>query len=145
MAMSKVDLHIHTTASDGAYSPEEVVRLAWRHGLIHIAITDHDSVDGVIPAQQAAAGIDGLNVIAGVEINTDIPSGELHILGYFIDPLNPKLTGTLRRLRVSRVERAEKMVQKLRELGIDVEYQRVRELAGEGSVGRPHIAQAMLE
>jgi 3',5'-nucleoside bisphosphate phosphatase len=143
--MSKVDLHIHTTASDGKYSPAEIVRKARQSGLEYVAITDHDSIEGVIPAQQEAENVPGITVIAGVEINTDIPAGELHILGYFIDPTSQELNITLEKLRSSRMDRARQMVQKLKKLGVNIDYERVTELAGIGSVGRPHIAEAMLE
>jgi 3',5'-nucleoside bisphosphate phosphatase len=143
--MGKVDLHIHTTSSDGKFTPAEIVQKALTGGLTYIGITDHDSIDGVISAQEAARNSDQLTVIGGVEINTDIPDGELHILGYYIDTGNQILRTSLERLRESRIDRARKMLAKLRTLGIRVDYERVRELAGTGSVGRPHIAQAMME
>jgi 3',5'-nucleoside bisphosphate phosphatase len=143
--VGKVDLHIHTTASDGRFSPEEIVRKAAEKGLVYIALCDHDSMEGVIPAQTASRNYPGLTVIGGVEINTDIPAGELHVLGYYCDSDNAELRSNLERLRASRIERAQKMIAKLKGLGINIEYSRVRELAGTGSVGRPHIAQAMLE
>jgi predicted metal-dependent phosphoesterase TrpH len=143
--VGKVDLHIHTTASDGKFTPAEIVQKALSSGLAFIGITDHDSIDGVVPAQDAARNYNQLTVIGGVEINTDIPSGELHILGYYIDTGNVELKTKLEGLRNSRIERARKMITKLQALGLDIDYQRVRELAGAGSIGRPHIAQAMLE
>jgi len=141
----KVDLHIHSTASDGRLTPEEVVRLASKKGLSVIAITDHDSVDGIAAALVAAESVPSLRVIPGVEINTDNPNGEVHIVGYFIDYENEELKRTLETLRHSREIRARKMIAKLRKLGIEVEWQRVQELAGGGSMGRPHVAQAMFE
>ena len=141
----KVDLHIHSTASDGRLTPEEVVRLASKKGLSVIAITDHDSVDGIAAALVAAESVPSLRVIPGVEINTDIPNGEVHIVGYFIDYENEELKRTLETLRHYREIRARKMIAKLRKLGIEVEWQRVQELAGGGSMGRPHVAQAMFE
>jgi 3',5'-nucleoside bisphosphate phosphatase len=143
--VNKVDLHIHTTASDGKFSPEDIVRRASEIGLAYIAITDHDSISGVAPAREAAARLPGVTVIGGVEINTDIPSGELHVLGYLFDPENDELETVLERLRNSRIERAKKMIHKLGMLGMHIEFERVKELAGIGSVGRPHVAQAMLE
>lgn len=143
--MSQVDLHIHTTASDGRYPPAEIVRKAAALGLKIIAITDHDSVAGIAEALSAAREFPWLKVIPGVEINTDVPDGEAHVLGYFIDFNGPKLNEILERLRDSRIDRAQKMIAKLRDLGVNIEWPRVRELAGAGSVGRPHIAQAMLE
>ena len=141
----KADFHLHTTASDGRFSPEKLVQLAAERGLEVIAITDHDSVAGVIAAVKAAESFPPLKVIPGVEINTDIPNGEVHILGYFIDYRSQELRQTLRRLRQARRRRAHKMVDKLAQLGIEVEWERVKKLAAGGSIGRPHIAQAMLE
>jgi hypothetical protein len=141
----KVDLHIHTTASDGRLTPEEVVRIAAKQGLSVISITDHDSLAGIEPAILAAESVPSLRVIPGLEINTDTPNDEVHILGYFIDYRNKGLNQTLERLRDSREARALKIVAKLGELGIDIAWHRVLELARGGSVGRPHIAQAILE
>lgn len=141
----KADFHLHTTASDGRFSPEKVVQLAAERGLEVIAITDHDSVAGVIAAVKAAKSFPPLKVIPGVEINTDIPNGEVHILGYFIDYRSQELRQTLRRLRQARRRRAHKIVDTLAQLGIEVEWERVKKLAAGGSIGRPHIAQAMLE
>lgn len=143
--MSRVDLHIHSTASDGRFSPAEIVRKSAEAGLTVIALTDHDTIDGIVPALEAAKNFPGLRVIPGVEISTDIPEGEAHVLGYFIDYTHPELLATLSGMRNSRLERAQEMIAKLRNLGLPVEWKRVREIAGSGSIGRPHIAQAMLE
>jgi 3',5'-nucleoside bisphosphate phosphatase len=143
--MNKVDLHIHTTASDGKFTPAEIVRKAHETGLAYIAICDHDSIEGIAPAMQEALKFPGMTVIYGVEINTDIPAGELHILGYFYDLSDAELIQTLERLRTSRIERAQKIINKLRKMGLKIDFVRVEELAGEGAIGRPHIAQAMLE
>ena len=141
----RADLHVHTTASDGKLTPQELIQKAFELKLDVIAITDHDSVEGISPALEAAKRYTQLLVIPGVEINTDVPKGEVHILGYFIDYLKPELNRTLGELRNSRRERGQKMVAKLAEIGINVNWKRVQELAGSGSIGRPHIAQAMLE
>jgi len=143
--VSKVDLHIHSTVSDGKLSPVDIVHKAAELGLTIIALTDHDSVDGIVPALVAAQAFPGLKVISGVEISTDVPNGEVHVLGYFIDYTDHKLGASLSRFRNSREQRAQRMVAKLEALGIHIEWQRVREIAGSGSIGRPHIAQAMLE
>lgn len=143
--MSKVDLHIHSTASDGSLTSQQLVERAAKVGLEIIAITDHDTVAGVEPALAAARSYPRLTVIPGVEINTDVPHGEVHILGYFIDYHHPELVRSLETLRRSREDRAQRMIAKLGELGVHIEWQRVRELAGGESVGRPHVAQAMLE
>lgn len=141
----RVDLHLHSTASDGKYSPAEVVRRAAGLGLSVIAIADHDSVDGVAPALAAAKSFPGLTVIPCLEVSTDVPRGEVHVLGYFIDYTSAELKATLSRFRDSREERARGMIDKLSGMGLNIEWRRVKEIAGDGSVGRPHIAQAMLE
>ncbi|MBM3119279.1 MAG: PHP domain-containing protein [Chloroflexi bacterium] len=141
----KADLHLHTTASDGRLEPKEIVSLAAKVGLDVIAITDHDTIDGVAPALSAAEAFPSLTVIPGVEVNTDVPHGEVHVLGYFIDYTDRKLAITLQELRESRLGRAQKMIAKLGSLGMDIKWQRVRELAQGGSVCRPHIAQALFE
>ena len=143
--MAKVDLHIHSTASDGRLSPAEIVRKAAEGGLAVIAISDHDTIDGITLAQAAAKDFPWLIFIPGVELSTDYPEGEVHVLGYFIDYTDPELKAVLERMRNSRRERAQGMITKLGDLDIHIEWQRVQEIAGSGSIGRPHIAQAMLE
>ncbi|MBA7499699.1 5'-3' exoribonuclease [subsurface metagenome] len=143
--MSKVDLHMHSTASDGRLTPEDVVRKSAENGLTVIALTDHDTVDGIAPALVAAKAFPWLKVIPGIEISTDFPGGEVHVLGYFIDYTDPEFAARLERMRHSRRGRAQGMIAKLRDLGIHIEWQQVLEIAGSGSIGRPHIAQAMLD
>ncbi len=143
--MSRVDLHIHSTASDGRFSPAEVVHKAAARGLTLMALTDHDTVDGIIPALLAARAFPGLRVIPGVEISSDTAHGEVHILGYFIDYTGEALQASLERFRDSRRRRARGMIDRLGDLGIHISWQRIREIAGAGSIGRPHLAQAMLE
>ncbi len=143
--MSKVDLHIHSTASDGRFSPADIVQKAAENRLAFIAIADHDSVAGIVPALVAAKAFPRLRVIPSIEISTEVPYGEVHVLGYFIDYASHKLLATLARFRNSRRKRAQGMVAKLEKLGIHIEWQRVQEIAGSGTIGRPHIAQAMLE
>jgi len=143
--MSKVDLHIHSTTSDGRLSPADIVCHSAERGLSVIAITDHDTIDGVASALIAAKALPGLKVIPGIELSTDIPQGEVHVLGYFIDYTDREFQATLEGLRNSRLKRAQGMITKLKNLGIHIDWERVREIAGEGSIGRPHIAQAMLE
>jgi predicted metal-dependent phosphoesterase TrpH len=137
--LSLVDLHIHSTASDGKFSPHDIVGMALDSGLKIIALTDHDTVKGIIAALEAAKASPDITLIPGVEISTDLADGEAHILGYFIDYTSPEFAKTLERFRNSRVNRGRKMVDKLSSLGIFIE------IAGEGSIGRPHIARAMLE
>lgn len=142
--MNTVDLHCHTTASDGALTPVQLVQRASRLGLKVVAVTDHDSTDGVAPALDVAPRY-GIEVIPGVEINTDVPGTEVHILGYFLDHADPALNGELARLREGRIGRAKRMAEKLAEMGAPVRFERILEIAGEGAVGRPHVAQALLE
>jgi len=143
--VSRADLHVHSTASDGKLTPADVIREAAERGLTFIALADHDSVDGIASAQAAASTFPQLKVIPAVEISTDIPQGEVHILGYFIDYTDYKLKAALDRFKKSRIRRAQKMVAKLEALGIHIDWQRVQQIAGDSSIGRPHIAQAMLE
>lgn len=143
--MSKVDLHIHSTASDGRFSPEEIVRKAVELGLEVIALADHDSVDGIGPALKAARKFPRLRIIPAVEVSTDVPDGEVHVLGYFIDYTSRELAEELARFRSSRERRAQKMVAKLADLGVHIDWRRVQEIAGDGTMARPHVAQAMLE
>jgi 3',5'-nucleoside bisphosphate phosphatase len=139
-----VDLHLHTTASDGAFSPKQIVQMALEAGLRAIAITDHDTMNGVDEAVTVAAGT-GLTVIPGVEMSSDLPRGEAHILGYFLDAHNPELVALLATLRKARWERAQKMVEKLGALGLPVSWERVAAIANGGAVGRPHVARALIE
>jgi hypothetical protein len=143
--VGRADLHIHSTASDGRLTPADIVREAAERGLTFIALADHDTVDGIAPAQAAAQAFPRLKVIPCVEISTDIPHDEVHVLGYFIDYADHELRATLDRFKNSRLRRAQGMVAKLADLGIHIDWQRVQEIAGGSSIGRPHIAQAMVE
>jgi len=143
--VAAIDLHIHTTASDGKHTPVEIVDKAASLGLKVIAITDHDTTEGIPSAVETARNYPSLRLIPGVELSTDVAKGEIHILGYFIDYTDSEFEESLARMRNSRVERARQMVQKLDKLGIHLDWARVREIAGEGALGRPHVAQAMLE
>ena len=140
-----VDLHLHTLASDGRLTPTELVRLATRQGLKTIAVTDHDTTDGLAEAFEAAEKFPGLRIIPGIELSADVPGDEVHVLGYFINPEDDELQAELTRFRAGRVDRARMMVEKLAQLGINLEWERVRHFAGDGAVGRPHIAMAMVE
>ena len=140
-----VDLHLHTTASDGRLSPRELVRLVASRGLKQISISDHDTTEGLGEAFQEAEEHSGLRIIPGIELSTDIPGDEIHMLGYFIQYQEEPFQEILRRFRRGRVDRAREMVEKLAELGISLEWERVQEIAGDGAVGRPHIALALVE
>jgi predicted metal-dependent phosphoesterase TrpH len=143
--LGQADLHIHSTASDGRLTPAEVVKEAAERGLKFISLTDHDTIGGIVPALAAAKGFPDLKLIPGVEISTDIPDGEVHVLGYFIDYTSRELGAKLDQFRNSRLNRARGMVAKLDKLGIPLDWQRIQQIAGSSVMGRPHIAQAMLE
>jgi 3',5'-nucleoside bisphosphate phosphatase len=138
-----VDLHTHSTASDGIYSPTELLRLAAEAGLKVQALTDHDSTNGLDEAAQAAKAHD-IDLIPGIEINTDVKGGEVHVLGYFIEYQRPAFQEVLQVLRDARVRRGQRMVERLNEQGLHISWERVREIA-QGSVGRPHVAEALQE
>lgn len=142
---SNIDLHIHTSASDGRFSPEEIVTKSARLGLTTIAICDHDTVDGITPALESARALPQLRIIPGVEISTFSPGNEVHVLGYFIEFNDPKLKTALANSRNSRRERAKAIIAKLNDLNVHINWHQVQKIAGSGTVGRPHIAQAMLE
>ncbi|OLT30451.1 phosphatase [Actinomadura sp. CNU-125] len=139
----RIDLHVHSDASDGTRPPAEVMRRARGNGVDVVALTDHDTTAGWDAA--AAALPDGLTLVPGVELSCVHDGRSLHMLGYLFDPAEPVLAAELARIRDDRVIRARTMVARLRELGVDVTWERVRELARGEAVGRPHIAQAMLE
>jgi predicted metal-dependent phosphoesterase TrpH len=143
--VSRVDLHTHSNASDGKLSPEAIVNMAAEYGLKYIALTDHDSVAGIPSALKAARAYPELTFIPGVEISTEVSEGEVHVLGYFVDFADKEFGQALERFRDSRQGRAQGMITKLAKLGIDIDWARVQELAGDGVIGRPHIARAMIE
>lgn len=140
----RVDLHTHSTASDGELAPAELVQLAIERGLDVIALTDHDSCDGIDAMLDAARGTP-LEVIPGVELSADVPQTEVHILGYWMDWHDARFKAMLAKFRDGRYGRAEKMTKKLAALGAPISFERVKEIAGDAAIGRPHIAQALLE
>ncbi|MDI7246806.1 MAG: PHP domain-containing protein [Bacillota bacterium] len=141
--MTRVDLHVHSTASDGRYAPQELVRLASDRNVATIAVTDHDTVDGVQEAMLAATRF-GVRVIPGVELSTDVEESEVHILGYHVDTSLPPFTMHLRVLREGRMRRAERILEKLAGLGIEIPMPYVLSLGREGFVGRSQIFRAMV-
>ncbi|HET6316880.1 MAG TPA: phosphatase, partial [Chloroflexota bacterium] len=124
--------------------PAEVVRLAHERGVTTLALTDHDSTDGLVSAI-ATGGELGVRVIPGIELSTDLPSVSIHVLGLFLDFEDAAFQERVRSFRKARLTRAQQMVDKLTALGAPIALHRVFEIAGEGSVGRPHVAQALLE
>jgi 3',5'-nucleoside bisphosphate phosphatase len=142
--MTRIDLHTHSTHSDGTFGPAELVRLAADRDLQVVALTDHDTTNGLPEA--LATGLEvGVQVVPGVEFSAEYLGTSVHILCYWMDEEDRALQLELRRLREDRYRRGELMVEKLDSLGLPVEFERVREIAGDATIVRPHIAQAMVE
>jgi hypothetical protein len=139
-----IDLHTHSTFSDGSLTPEELVKRAKGIGLTALALTDHDCTDG-LPRFTAACQAEGIRPVPGVEISADVDTGTLHMLGYFVDAADPNLMDVLREIRDGRDLRNHRILKKLNEQGLDLSYDDVASYAGEDTVGRPHFAQAMLD
>ncbi len=142
--MGHVDLHLHTTASDGVMSPSEIVKYAKAKGLQAISITDHDTIGGLEEGLAEGRRI-GFEVIPGIEISAEHSPGSMHLLGYFMDIHHPRLKERLAHLQQARAERNPKMVEKLNHLGVDLTYEEVVRASGGGQVGRPHFAQVLVE
>ena len=138
----RADLHLHTTFSDGTYAPVQLVDLARRSGLAAIAVTDHDTLAGIVPTRAAAAGF-GLEIIAGVEISCEYERRELHLLAYFVALDDEPLNAALARVRHGRVERFRAMVERLRQLGVSVED--VQPATIPDTFGRPHLAEMIVK
>ena len=144
----KIDLHMHTTLSDGRLTPEELVGLLDRQGVDVAAVTDHDSTEGLDAALAAAERYPRLRLVAGIEISADHPTNpksDVHVLGYFLDYHDEAFQERLRGFRDDREYRGRRIVESLAEQGYPVAWERVLEIAGEAGVGRPHIAQALVE
>lgn len=144
MPTGGVDLHSHTTASDGTLSPSALVRVAVRQGLRVLAVTDHDSTDGLAEAFEEAARHPPLAIVPGLEINCDVEGGEVHVLGYFVDYRAPWFEEFLREQRAERVARVHRIADRLTELGMPIDPAEVFAIVKEGAAGRPHIAQVMV-
>jgi predicted metal-dependent phosphoesterase TrpH len=144
---AKADFHNHSTASDGKLRPAQLVDLAAANGVRVFAMTDHDSTEGIGEAMEAAKRHPELILIPGVELSTDIEGTEVHILGYLNEEAlkNPELQSELARFRAGRFQRGKEMVEKLTAMGMPISWERVLEIAGDASVGRPHVAQALVE
>ncbi|GAB3973426.1 PHP domain-containing protein [Streptomyces sparsus] len=139
----RIDLHTHSTASDGTDTPAGLVRNAAAAGLDVVALTDHDTVAG--HPEAAAALPAGLTLVTGAELSCRLDGVGLHLLAYLFDPAEPRLAAERELVRDDRVPRARSMVDRLRELGVPITWERVCEIAGDGSMGRPHIATALVE
>ncbi|NGO79066.1 PHP domain-containing protein [Streptomyces sp. YC504] len=139
----RIDLHTHSTASDGTDTPAELVRKAGDAGLDVVALTDHDTTRGHAEAVKALP--EGLTLVTGAELSCRLNGTGLHLLAYLFDPDEPALLAERELVRDDRVPRARAMVGKLQELGVDIEWEHVARIAGDGSLGRPHIAEALVE
>ena len=142
--MGNIDLHLHTTASDGVMTPSEIVNYAKNKGLQAIAITDHDTVEGLKEGLLEGERI-GLEVIPGIEISAEHSPGSMHLLGFLIDVNHPILKERLEYLQRARAERNPRMAEKLNKLGINITFDEVLKVSGGGQVGRPHFAQVLIE
>lgn len=142
--MPGIDLHVHSVFSDGTFTPRQMVQLAVERGLTTVALTDHDSVNGLDDAFSAGDEL-GVEIVPGIEFSTIYEGNGVHVLCYFMDPENPDLAAELQRLREDRYTRGERMVAKLQELGYSISFERVREIAEGGNIVRPHVAQALVE
>lgn len=140
----RIDLHAHTTASDGTLSPAELADLAGQRGIAVLGITDHDTLDGIAGACQSAQAR-CVEIVPGVELSTTVTGAEVHILGYFVDESDPDLIDTLAGFAESRRRRIEQVVAKLRAAGIPLDTDAILHHADEGSIGRPHVARALVE
>lgn len=138
-----IDLHTHSTASDGSLTPTELVNYANAKGIKVLALTDHDTIAGITEAIEASQKV-GIDFIPGVEISALWLIGTMHILGYYIDPDNELLRGTLEHLQRLRDERNHKIIEKLKEHGVDITYEEVEKVAG-GQIGRLHMARILIE
>ncbi len=139
-----IDLHTHSTASDGSLTPLELVRYAAEKKLRAMALTDHDCVDGLDEAVAEGERL-GIEVIPSVELSADHPNGTMHILGFFVDRRHDGFCGRLRRLQEARRERNPKIIQKLQALGLKITYDEVAAASGGGLVGRPHFAKVLVQ
>ena len=142
--MPGYDLHSHSNRSDGTLRPAEVMALAAQRELAGVALTDHDTFDGLEEAAASAGELD-LEFVPGIEFSAEYDGASLHILGYWVDPDDVAIEAELLRLTATRFRRGEMIVEKLRDLGLDVSLERVLELAGGDAIARPHIAEAMVE
>lgn len=139
-----VDLHLHSTASDGTLRPAEIIAKAHEIGLTAVALTDHDSVAGIQEALAESINL-SLTFIPGLEMSSEYGEKDIHILGYFIDYTQVRLIEALVSLRAARIDRAAKMVEKLAELGLNISFSEVETCARGGAMGRPHVAQIMVK
>ncbi len=141
---TRVDMHAHTTASDGEHSPEELVQIARARGVTVLGIADHDTIAGIARAVAAAQQYGDIEIIPAVEFSTDWEKREIHVLAYLVDYLGPATIALADKFREGRLGRAQKILAKLDALGVHVEFDQVAAIAGDAAIGRPHVARALL-
>jgi predicted metal-dependent phosphoesterase TrpH len=141
--VARIDLHTHSTASDGSYPPEVVAGMAVANGVEIFSLTDHDSLDG-IPAARERAERDRMRLVPGVELSVSEEGIDVHLLAYGFDPTDPSLVAAVGRYREGRRERARKILSRLKGLGIRIPFEDVEGIAAGGALGRPHVAEALL-
>ncbi len=139
----KIDLHSHSNKSDGEHAPAELVRMAAAAGVGTLALTDHDTVAGVAEAMSAALTA-GVELVPGIEISAELGGREVHVLGHFVDPASPALGDFARRMMDERVQRMERMIERLGAAGYPVSFDEVRAQSGGGAIGRPHLAHVII-
>lgn len=139
-----IDLHVHTNASDGIFSPKQVLDAALKANLRALSITDHDTLEGYVEAAKLAKDND-IEIIPGVELSCHYKESDVHVLGYYIDYTNPEFVKKILKFRQERFERGEEMVSRLNELGINLSMETVKDIAGSSPLGRPHVADALLK
>lgn len=141
--MSRIDLHTHTHFSDGSASPTALVELAHQQNVSILAITDHDTTDGLAEATEAAQPLP-IEIIPGIELSTEFEGRETHMLGYFIDLADPEFQARLEGLRATRLDRLHHILDRLHSLNVEISLAEVEQAAGNGTIGRPHIAQILI-
>ena len=140
----RIDLHTHTTASDGQDTPAELVNFAVQQGVSILGVTDHDTVDAIAELKSHAESA-GITLVPGVELSTTVDFAEVHVLGYFVDIDDPEFTGALDGLARNRVDRVTRMIEKVQKLGYDIDGDAIIAQAEFGSIGRPHVARALMD
>ncbi|WP_165000327.1 PHP domain-containing protein [Anaerophilus nitritogenes] len=140
-----IDMHVHTNASDGIFSPTQIVEWAYKKGLRGIAITDHDTVDGIVEAVYTSKKYGGFLLVPGIEFSCIYDGKEVHILGYFIDYTHQELINITKEIKDYRLKRIKKMIQKLQEINISIDFDEVKNIVKDGSFGRPHVAKILVQ
>lgn len=140
-----VDLHVHTTASDGTLTPDQCIKKAVSLGLEAISITDHDTIAGLDEAIQESIKYPNFTFIPGIEVSTDYFNTEVHVLGYYIDYKSKNLREFLQEIRLEREERCKKIIKNLNSIGVNIFYKDLKSSTKNGTIGRPHIAELIVK